>query len=127
MAKGKKSFKSLPKKAQKAAFAQMDDDGTRRGSGAKKKASGAGSVLSVGVKASANKLLHIKNDDQKRIISHTTAAFKSKGADRDRQLSGLDFGIGRAKKELRSPDGEKAKAKEFLSTARAFKIKNKLK
>lgn len=27
----KRSFKSLPKKAQRAAFAQMDDDGTRRG------------------------------------------------------------------------------------------------
>lgn len=38
MAKGKKSFKSLPKKAQRAAFAQMDDDGTRK-RGAKKASS----------------------------------------------------------------------------------------
>ena len=127
MAKGKKSFKSLPKKAQKAAFAQMDKDGSRRSGSAKKKTSTSGSVFSASVKASGKKLLHVKTDDQKRTLSHTTAQFKAKGADRERQLSGLDFNIGRAKRELRTPDGEKARAKEFLSTARAFRIKNKLK
>lgn len=36
----RKSFKSLPKRAQKAAFAQMDDDGTRKNKGAAKRKSG---------------------------------------------------------------------------------------
>jgi len=122
----KKSFKSLPRKAQKAAFAQMDDDGTRRG-GVKKASGKNPGGLSVAVKASSTRLPHLKTADQKRTLAHTTAQFKAKGADRDRQLSGLDFGITRAKKELRTPGGEKERAKEFLSTARAFRIKNKLK
>ncbi len=98
----------------------MDDDGTRRGSGK--------GGFSSHVKASSKKLPHIKSASQAEKLSLTQKAFKSKGADNERQVAGLKFGIDTSKRLLRSgTSSEKREAKEFLSTARAFKIKNKIK
>ena len=58
-----KKFKKLPKDSQRAAFAQMDEDGTReRGNGK------GGGVASKTLKPSKAKLPHIKTGDQQAML-----------------------------------------------------------
>ena len=122
-----KKFKELPKKAQRAAFAEMDEDGTRQNRGSK---SSGGGVVTKTLKASKAKLPHIKNADQSAMLDKSMYHFsKGNKGDKERMLSGLDFGVIKAEQTLRSRERNyetlkwKKESKEFLSTARAFKLK----
>lgn len=124
-----KKFKKLPKDSQRAAFAQMDEDGTRQGKGGKK---GGGGMTVKTLKASKSKLPHIKTGDQMAMLDKSLYQYgKADKENKDRMKSGLEFGEIRAEQNLKGLKGQKTfdalrerkNSKEFLSTARAFKIK----
>jgi len=124
-----KRFKKLPKDSQRAAFAQMDEDGTRQRGGGN-----GGGVKAL--KRSANKLQHIKTGEQKAMLDKSLYQYgKADKENKDRMMSGLEFGEIRAEQNLKGLKGQKTfdalrerkNSKEFLSTARAFKIKTRKK
>lgn len=123
-----KKFKKLPKDSQRAAFAQMDDDGTRQGKGGK---SGGGVPVKT-LKASGKKLKHIKTPEQRALLEKSVVHFeKGTKDDQARMKRGLLEGESGAKRDLRSNRGATGfygigttkKSKEFLSTARAFRLR----
>ena len=126
-----KKCKKLPNDSQRAAFAQMDEDGTReRGNGK------GGGVASKTLKPSKAKLPHIKTGDQQAMLDKSLFQYgKADKENKDRMLSGLEFGEIRAEQNLKGLKGQKTfdalrerkNSKEFLSTARAFKIKTRKK
>lgn len=127
-----KKFKKLPKDAQRAAFAQMDKDGTRESGGGKKLSRGTLAVKTL--KPSNAKLPHIKDAQQAAMLSKSISHFEKGGKlERERMMSGLEFGEIRAEQNLRNREktfsamkGRK-EGKDFLSTARAFRIKTRKK
>jgi hypothetical protein len=126
-----KRFKKLPKDSQRAAFAQMDEDGTRQRGGG----NGGGVVVKT-LKPSSAKMPHIKTSDQKAMLDKSLYQYgKADKENKDRMMSGLEFGEIRAEQNLKGLKGQKTfdalrerkNSKEFLSTARAFKIKTRKK
>ena len=124
-----KKFKKLPKDSQRAAFAQMDEDGTRQRGGGN-----GGSVTTL--KRSANKLQHIKTSEQRAMVDRTNYAFSQKSA-AEKKAAMVDLARGemKAKDTLRRVRDynqkdfmdlkDAQKSKEFLSSARAFRLQNK--
>lgn len=124
-----KKFKKLPKDAQRAAFAQMDKDGTRESGGGKKL--GGGSIAVKTLNPSSAKFPHIKSGEQSAMLSKSLRHFeRAVKTERERMLSGLEFGEIRAEQNLRNRENTfsamkgRKEGRDFLSTARAFRIKN---
>ena len=122
-----KIFKSLPRKAQKAAFAQMSDDGSLRKGGKKKSKSPA-------LKKSSKVFPHVRTDGGGDLLSKSNIAYsKASASQKKDMLDSLNKNISEAKLVLRdknintySPGAKKRRA-EFISAARAFKKANGIK
>ena len=124
-----KKFKKLPKDSQRAAFAQMDEDGTRQNRGGKS----GGGVVAKTLKPSAKKLPHIKTGEQRAILESTNYAFSKKTAsEKKNAMVELARGELKAKDTIRRVRDynqkdffdlkDAKKSKEFLGAARAFRI-----
>ena len=121
-----KKFKKLPKDSQRAAFAQMDEDGTRQNRGSKS----GGAVVVKKLGKSESKLPHIKTAEQKFLLEKSNYAY-SKGTkdEKERMLQGLTNGEIKAEQALAGAKRKdfidlktRKEQKEFLSSARAFRL-----
>lgn len=123
-----KKFKSLPKDAKRAAFAQMDKDGTRENRHGR---NGGGFAVKT-LSRNKNKLPHIKSEEQQAILNRSVYQYEKGGkTDQSRMEQGLFNGQIKAEQNLRGlpRSGRKfdelhtaKKSTEFLSSARAFSI-----
>lgn len=124
-----KKFKKLPKDSQRAAFAQMDKDGTRNDRG---NARGGGSIAVKTLSKNKTKLPHITSGEQMAVLDRSLFSYeKGSPNDKARMKSGLEKGEIHAEQTLRLlPKSARKfdelasakKQKDFLGAARAFRI-----
>ena len=123
-----KKFKDLPKDAKRAAFAQMDKDGTREN----RQGKNAGGIPVKSLGRSKNKLPHIKTEEQQALLNRSVYHYeKGSKTDQSRMEQGLFNGQIKAEQNLRGVYKSSRKfdelqtakkSVEFLSSARAFSI-----
>lgn len=120
-----KKFKKLPKDAQRAAFAEMDKDGTRQNRGGKS----GGGVAAKTLKPSAKRLPHLKTPESKALFDKSVARFdKATPLEKSKMRQALTDNEIHAESSLRTKEKDfaalssKQRGKNTLAAARAFRL-----